>query len=110
MDVMFRRWVRLPTILALVKPKYGYGPVQIRFFTEDETTKKHYPWLATNEHPLSGEKIFTLHGTSYEGFSGTLRDKELVELAENFVGKNISIDRWCQNESMSCFLIEVKEK
>ena len=44
MDYMFRRWVRLPTVLALLKPKRG-ETVKIRLYTEDTDTKSHHPWL-----------------------------------------------------------------
>lgn len=44
MDSMFRRWVRLTTVIALLRPQRG-DTVSIRLFTEDEATKAHYPWL-----------------------------------------------------------------
>lgn len=44
MDSMFRRWVRLTTVIALLRPQRG-DVVFIRLFTEDEITKSHYPWL-----------------------------------------------------------------
>ena len=109
MDFMFRRWVRLPTVLALVKPKYGEGEAHIRLFTEDKLTKEHYPWLNGYE-----ESSFLLYDTEFGGHRETARNGELAKLAENFVAKTISIDRaYLDKDSpytRDAFLIEVKEK
>lgn len=101
MDYMFRRWVRLPTVLALVKPRYGSNPVQVRFFTEDKTTQDHYPWLKEN-------KVFPLYDTEYNT-DGTMKNGELAKLAENFVAKNIAWDRLYYDGTMDTYLIEIKE-
>lgn len=44
MDSGFRRWIKLSTVLALLKPKRD-DVVLVRFFTEDPITKEHHPWL-----------------------------------------------------------------
>lgn len=101
MDYMFRRWVRLPTVLALLKPKRD-KIVFIRLFTEDEATKTHCPWL---------EKMvtFQLNGYAYSS-DGDMSNKKLAEIAENLVAKTITIDRWALNDINDSYLIEVKEK
>lgn len=106
MDYMFRRWVRLPTVLALLKPKYGSNAVQVRFFTEDETTRRHYPWLEE-------KKTFLLYDTEYNP-DGTMKNGELAKIAENLMGKNITIDRLYLDKvkrpyTTNCYLIEVTE-
>ena len=106
MDYMFRRWVRLPTVLALVKPRYGSNPVQVRFFTEDKATQDHHPWL---EKPVT----FWLYDTEYNP-DGTMKNGEIAKIAEKFVAKNISIDRLYLDKVESpyttdCYLIEIKE-
>lgn len=106
MDHMFRRWVRLPTVLALVKPKRDRNPVLVRFFTEDKLTKEHHPWL---EKPVT----FWLYDTEYNP-DGTMKNGEVAKIAESFVAKNISIDRHYLDKvnspySTDCYLIEVKE-
>lgn len=100
MDYLFRRWVRLPTVLALLKPKRG-RIVFIRLFTEDDATKEHYPWL---------EKMvtFQLNGYAYDT-DNSASNKDLAKVAENLVAKTITIDRWCLNDVNDCYLIEVKE-
>ena len=110
MDYMFRRWVRLPTVLALLKPKYGDGAVQVRRYSEDETTLKRNPWL-----DKSNEKTtFPLYDTEFGGHSETAKNGELAKLAEKFVAKTITIDRLYLDRvnrpyTTDCYLIEVKE-
>jgi len=100
-DYMFRRWVRLPTVLALLKPKRG-ETVKIRLYTEDTDTKSHHPWL--------GEwHTFELNGYVYDSHGDT-SNTDLAKLAENFVAKTITIDRARLDSSIDCFLIEVKDK
>lgn len=107
MDHMFRRWVRLPTVLALVKPKRDRNPVQVRFFTEDKSTLAHYPWLEKEN------VTFWLYDTEYNS-DGTMKNGEVAKIAENFVAKNITIDglyldRVKSPYTTDCYLIEVKE-
>lgn len=49
MDSMFRRWVKLNTVIALLRPQRG-STTSITLFTEDEITKSHYPWLNEPYH------------------------------------------------------------
>ncbi len=112
MDYMFRRWVRLPTVLALVKPKYGTGEIQVRFYSEDKPTLEHYPWLRLNDYKK--EAIFPLYDTEFGGHRETAKNGELAKLAEKFVAKTITIDRMYLDKvnhpcTTDCFLIEVKE-
>lgn len=105
MDSGFRRWVKLSTVLALVKPKRD-DVVLVRFFTEDPMTKKHHPWLEKNT-------TFTLGGYMFDRDDGT-DTARLRELAGKFVAKTITIDRLFLDRvkypyTTDCFLIEVKE-
>lgn len=97
MDHMFRRWVKLPTVLALLRPTSYENIVLVRFFTEDEATKKHYPWL---EKCITFELNSTAYGNS-----------ELANIAENFVAKTITIDKayFSDTNTNDCYLIEIKE-
>lgn len=95
MDYMFKRWVRLSTVLALVKPKRDKVTF-IRFYTEDDATKKHNPWIENCT-------LFELKGTGYG-------NEKLAEIANNFVAKTITIDRVHIDPTTDGFLIEVEEK
>ena len=111
MDYMFRRWIRLPTVLALLKPKYGDGTAQVRFYSEDVDTLRRYPWLDRSNERTT----FLLHDTEFGGHRETAQNGELAKLAEDFVAKTITIDRLYLDRvktpyTTDCYLVEVKVK